>query len=54
MLIGHAALSDTMTDIVVDCCGALIATVIGYLSIKNKTGWVHDYITGNDTNDNKK
>lgn len=46
LLIGHEALSDTMIDIIVDCCGALIATVIGYFSIKNKTGWVHNYLSG--------
>ena len=45
-LMGHSALSDTMIDIIIDCCGAFIATIIGYLSIKNKTGWVHEYFTG--------
>lgn len=43
-LIGHEALSDTMRDFVVDCIGAFIATVIGYFSIKNKKGWIHDYL----------
>lgn len=52
-LIGHAALSDTMIDIVVDCCGAFIATIIGYFSIKNKTGWVHEYLAG-ESNDKDK
>ena len=33
-LVGHAALSDTMKDIIVDCAGALIASVIGYFNLK--------------------
>ena len=45
-LIGHDAVTDTMIDIIVDCCGAFIATVIGYFSIKNKKGWVHEYLAG--------
>ena len=45
-LIGHDAVTDTMIDIIVDCLGAFIATVIGYLSIKNKKGWVHEYLVG--------
>lgn len=45
VLKGHEAISDTMKDIIVDCIGALTATVIGYLSIKNKKGWIHDYLT---------
>ena len=33
-LIGHAALSDTMKDIIVDSLGALIASIIGYFNLK--------------------
>ena len=33
-LIGHAAISDTMKDIIVDCAGALIASIIGYFNLK--------------------
>jgi len=33
-LVGHAALSDTMKDIIVDCAGALAASVIGYFDLK--------------------
>ncbi len=33
-LIGHAALSDTMKDIIVDTVGALIASIIGYFNLK--------------------
>ena len=46
LLLGHDAVTDTMIDIIVDCCGAFIATVIGYFSIKNKKGWVHEYLSG--------
>ncbi len=34
VLVGHAALSDTMKDIIVDACGALVASAIGYFSIR--------------------
>ncbi len=44
VLAGHSAVFDTMKDIMVDCFGALIATFMGYFSIKNKKGWVHDYL----------
>ena len=43
-LVGHAALRDTMKDIIVDCCGALLATVLGFISIKNRKGWTYKYI----------
>lgn len=43
-LIGRTALADTMEDILVDCAGALIASVYGFLSLKYRRGWVHDYI----------
>ena len=46
VLIGHDAISDTMKDIVIDCIGAFFATVMGYFSIKNKKGWIHEYLTG--------
>ncbi len=38
-LIGRAALSDTMKDIIVDTLGALVASVIGYFSIKHEKKW---------------
>ena len=38
-LVGRAALSDTMKDIIVDTCGALIAQAAGYLTImKDRAG----------------
>lgn len=39
VLQGHAALSDTMKDLIVDASGALIASVIGYFSVKNNATW---------------
>ena len=33
-LAGQAALADTMKDLIVDACGAIIMTVIGYFSIR--------------------
>lgn len=48
-LIGHLALLDTMVDIIIDGFGALLATIIGYLSIKNKKGWAYSYLSGENT-----
>lgn len=38
LLIGRAALADTMKDLIVDCLGAFVMVVIGYLSLKYKKG----------------
>jgi hypothetical protein len=45
-LVGHAALSDTMKDLIVDCLSALAIAVVGYISLRGKRllsfvrGWV--------------
>ncbi len=39
-LVGHAALGDTMKDLMVDCLGAFIVSVIGYISLKYQKGWI--------------
>lgn len=39
-LVGRAALTDTMKDLIVDAVGALIMSIIGYISLKNKKGWI--------------
>lgn len=39
-LVGQAALADTMKDIIVDAVGAFAMSVIGYVSLKYKKGWV--------------
>ena len=43
-LIGREALLDTMKDLIVDGCGAMIAAVIGGLSMRRQRGWVHAYL----------
>lgn len=40
LLSGHAALADTMKDLIVDTLGALAISVIGYLSMKRNDGWL--------------
>ena len=39
LLVGHNALRDTMKDIIVDVLGALLASVIGMISIRRGTRW---------------
>ncbi|MBQ8175031.1 MAG: hypothetical protein IJ009_06480 [Clostridia bacterium] len=43
VLIGQAALADTMKDLIVDSVGALAASLIGLFSLHRK-GWVHAYL----------
>lgn len=38
--LGREALSDTMKDLIVDTIGAFVVAVLGYLSLKFKTGWI--------------
>ena len=44
VLPGHAALSDTMTDLIIDAVGALLASVAGYFSLRKDKGWASDMI----------
>lgn len=37
VLVGHAALKDTMKDLIVDAISSLIITIIGYCTIKNNS-----------------
>lgn len=39
-LVGQAALKDTMKDLIVDGIGALVMSVIGYVSLKYNKGWI--------------
>ncbi len=39
-LMGKMALADTMEDLMVDVLGALVISVVGYVSLKFKKGWV--------------
>ncbi len=41
-LIGREALKDTMEDLIVDGGSALVSSVIGYISLKYKKGWIND------------
>lgn len=41
-LIGKEALKDTMEDLIVDGIGAAFSTIIGYISLKYKKGWLND------------
>ena len=38
--LGREALMDTMEDLIVDSIGAAVMSVIGYISLKYKKGWV--------------
>ena len=40
LLVGQAALADTMKDLIVDMAGAFVMSVIGYVSMKYKKGWL--------------
>ena len=39
-LLGRAALIDTMKDLFVDAAGAIVISVIGYISLKFRKGWI--------------
>ncbi len=39
-LVGRKALLDTMEDLIVDSVGAFVISIIGYLSLKYKKGWL--------------
>lgn len=39
-LVGRAALCDTMKDLIVDSIGALVISILGYISLKYKKGWI--------------
>lgn len=39
-LVGRAALTDTMKDLIVDSIGALTTSILGYISLKYKKGWI--------------
>lgn len=53
-LIGRNALTDTMKDIIVDCLGALSASLIGCISIIRKKWFVHEYYNENSEQDKEK
>lgn len=40
---GRSAVADTMKDIIVDAIGALAISVMGYISLKYKKGWIEKF-----------
>ena len=44
VLVGHAALTDTMKDLIVDSLGALVSAAAGYFSIRKNAGWLSEII----------
>ena len=40
LFLGQAALKDTMKDLIVDTIGAFVMSIIGYISLKHKKGWI--------------
>ena len=50
LLVGHDALRDTMKDIIVDVLGALLASVIGMISIRRGTRWYIPTLTNEKEN----
>ena len=40
VLVGQAALRDTMKDLIVDALGAVGASAVGYISLKYEKGWI--------------
>ena len=44
MLIGREAVTDTMKDLIVDSIGAATMCIIGYISLKYKTGWISNLL----------
>ena len=43
-LVGHAALVDTMTDIIIDFAGAIFISIIGYISVKKNKDWLNAFM----------
>ncbi len=42
-LVGQAALMDTMQDLMVDSIGACVMSVVGFISLKYKKGWIEKF-----------
>ncbi len=43
LMVGRAALADTMKDLIVDSLGALATSITGYISLKFKKGWLEKF-----------
>lgn len=44
LIIGRDAIADTMHDLIIDTIGAGVISVIGYISLKYKKGWLEDFV----------
>ncbi|MHB8063508.1 MAG: hypothetical protein ACYDG2_12905 [Ruminiclostridium sp.] len=42
-MMGSMALADTMKDLIVDALGALATSIIGYISLRYKKGWLENF-----------
>ena len=47
LLIGRLAVKDTMKDLIVDALGAFVVSLIGFISLKYKKGWLKKIIIHN-------
>ncbi|MDD2503168.1 MAG: hypothetical protein PHP79_06495 [Clostridia bacterium] len=43
-IVGREALTDTMHDLIIDIIGAGVISIMGYISLKYKKGWLEAYI----------
>lgn len=43
LLVGRLAVKDTMGDLIVDACGALVISLAGFVSLKYKKGWIEKF-----------
>lgn len=50
LLIGRNALLDTMKDLIVDGIGALVISIIGFISLKYKKGWIEVFAINSNKN----
>lgn len=55
LLVGQAALADTMKDLIVDAAGALVMSVVGFISLKRDNRWLErlqvEHLPGENTGD---
>ncbi len=42
-MVGRMALADTMKDLIVDALGALATSIMGFISLKYKKGWLENF-----------
>jgi len=51
LLLGQAALMDTMGDLIVNCIAAAVVATLGYFSLKKNSGWLEGYLITIDQDD---